>query len=195
MILKQFRFRPAGGTYGSLLMKRLFSAACLTALIAAVGWSQEQPQSATKEELKNLHQAIVDRAYITTLDSALLDLSGSLIANNGLGIDVARPDAALRAQLGLGEDAGLVVIAAPEESPGAKAGLKVHDVLIQFDAEKLGDAQRLAEWLGAADGKTVKLRVLRSGKPLEIQVTPKKPDSNKALWLDYVLASSESYRI
>src|SRR5687767_6707728 len=52
---------------------------------------------------------------------AYVDVSRSLMAANGLGIDVASAEPALRAQLGLPENIGLVVTAAPDESNGAKA--------------------------------------------------------------------------
>ena len=52
---------------------------------------------------------------------------------------------------------------APEESLGAKAGLRVHDVVVQFGDQKLGAVEKLKEWLGAADGKVVTLKVLRGG--------------------------------
>jgi len=112
---------------------------------------------------------------------------------------VATPDAALRAQLGLEANSGLIVTAVPDESLGAKAGLKVHDVLVQAGDQKLGDAQSLAQWLGAVEGKSVKLKLLRAGKPLEMQVTPKQPEAGKVRLgvavKDLLLASSESYRI
>jgi len=171
-------------------------AACLACHSPA--WCQEEQP--TKAELQALEKAINDEAHVkATWENALIDLSASLIADNGLGIDVALADPALRAQLGLEDNIGLVVTAAPEESLGAKAGLRVHDVLVQFDKQKLGDAQRLADWLRASDGKSVKLRLLRGGKPLELQVVPKKPDAPN-VWLqlaakDYLVASSDGYRL
>jgi membrane-associated protease RseP (regulator of RpoE activity) len=176
-------------------MKRNFTwLAVALSLACSLAWCQEP----TKEELKGLERAIQESAATTTLyEHALFDLSSALIADNGLGIDVAVPEAALRAQLGLDENSGLVVIGAPEESLGAKAGLKVHDVLVQLDDQKLGAVERLKEWLGAADGKAIKLKVLRAGKPVEVQVTPKKPDSGRVrLRLgakDVVLADTERF--
>jgi len=166
----------------------------------SLAWCQDERQSPTKAELQALQKAINDEARVkTTWENALLDLSGSLIADNGLGIDVQAADAALRAQLGLEKNSGLIVVAVPDESLGAKAGLKVHDVLVQFGDQKLDQAQKLAEWLNASDGKSVKLRLLRAGKPVEIQVTPKQPESAQVRlrWAaeNLLLAHSESYRL
>jgi membrane-associated protease RseP (regulator of RpoE activity) len=106
---------------------------------------------------------------------AYADLMPTLVADNPLGIDVTSPDAALRAQLGLGEDEGLVVTNVPAESVGAKAGLKVHDVIVGLDAHKVGNIGKLAEWLGAAEGKSVTLKVRRAGKPIELTAELNKP--------------------
>ena len=82
-------------------------------------------------------------------------VAASLVATNGLGIDVAAPEAVLRAQLGLEENVGLVVTAVPEESLGGKAGLKPHDVIVQLNDQKIGDAAKLAELLDAARGQAI----------------------------------------
>jgi membrane-associated protease RseP (regulator of RpoE activity) len=100
----------------------------------------------------------------------IADLDAALVSANGLGVDLAAPAAALRAQLGLDEGAGLIVTAAPPESTGAKAGLAVHDVIVELGDQKVGDAAKLKDTLVAAAGKSVKLGVLRAGKSLAIDV-------------------------
>src|SRR5687768_3088811 len=70
-----------------------------------------------------------DTNYFLTL----FDVSNSLVAANGLGIDVAAPDAALQAQLGLVPGQGMLVTSVPEESMAAKAGLKAHDIITQVN--------------------------------------------------------------
>lgn len=207
-------------------MKRTFWIAALAALLAAPAWCQEptKPEPAKTEQPKTeqppptadakrlaeherVHtQALLGRdpafffgAADGAVSEALFDLSSSLIADNALGIDVAQPEAALRAQLGLDLGAGLVIIAAPDESLGAKAGLKVHDVLVQLNDEKVGTTDKLKQWLGENSGKSVRLKLLRAGKPQEVQVTPKKPESAKVhlRWAakDLLLATEERYRI
>jgi len=189
-------------------MIRTFSlVACLLSACAAVAWSQ-QPRPTQPVEAKaasELSAQLVADDLARYVDYALIDMSKSLIADNGLGIDVAPPEAALRAQLGLDEGAGLVVTSAPEESLGAKAGLRVHDVILKFGDQQSGEIEKLKEWLGAADGKVVTLKVLRGGKPLEIQVMPKKPESARVRvrkltdlaegWKHLAVASQERYRI
>lgn len=120
----------------------------------------------------------------------LVDLSSTLVDGNGLGIDVSAPDATLRAQLGLEPETGLVIKSAPEESRGAKAGLKVHDIIVECNGQKIGDTEKLRDLLEAADGQSVKLRVLRQGKSLDLQATPKNPLVGRLaanrLWKDYL---------
>jgi C-terminal processing protease CtpA/Prc len=108
-------------------------------------------------------------------DARFIDFGFNFVAGNGLGIDVTVPDAALRAQLDLEENCGLVITAAPEDSLGAKAGLKVHDIIIELNDQKVGETGKLSELLDATDGKSVRLRVLRQGKSLDVEATPKKP--------------------
>ena len=134
---------------------------------------------------------------------AVLDVSSSLIAANGLGIDVAAAEPALRAQLGLPENAGLVVTAAPDESIGAKAGIKVHDVVAELGGQAVGDAAKAVELIDASADKPIKLRILRGGKMIDIEATPKKPEIAKVRWSNLVnqnlahdvLAYAETYRI
>jgi hypothetical protein len=171
---------------------------------------------ALSEEPPNADSPAVQQGQIlATLDNAnrvadlanaqvtLLDFSNSLVAANGLGIDVASPEGALRAQLALDEGAGLVVTAVPDQSGGAKAGIKVHDLLVQLGDQKVGDVAKLNELLDAADGKPVKLRILRGGKSIEIEATPKKPELallklanfNRVWTAENLLAHQEHYRI
>ncbi len=102
-------------------------------------------------------------------------LAKSLISSNDLGIDVAEVQPALRAQLNLAEGSGLAVTAVPADGPGAKAGIKPHDVLLQVGGTPVGNTEQLAEALKIAAGKPVKIEILRQGKTLTVEATPKSP--------------------
>ena len=106
----------------------------------------------------------------------VFNMSDSLVAANGLGIDVVVPEPALRAQLGLEEGKGLVVTAVPDESCGKKAGLQVHDIVLQVYGHDTGDLKTLGEMLDAVNGQPVKVKVLRAGKTIELDATPQKPE-------------------
>jgi C-terminal processing protease CtpA/Prc len=175
--------------------------ASLALLSAAVLGDEPQKENAAAQEkavddlaaarLRLTQQ--IDQSAWQNLATFEVDLDQLLVSGNGLGIEVAAPEATLRAQLGLEEEAGLVVTSAPDESQGAKAGLKVHDVIVELGGQKVGKAEKLSELLDGANGKQVKLRVLRSGKVVEVQATPKKPELARLWWsnLDRVHADTD----
>ena len=169
-------------------------------LLAFSAASSDEPADAPAANVK---EKTAER-YIQTLSDYLtvMDVSESLVAANGLGIDVAVPEAALRSQLGLAEGKGLVVTAVPEETIGKRAGLQVHDVVLQVYGHDVGDLKTLGEMLDAVDGQPVKVKILRGGKMIELDATPKKPEVAKVRFREAVdqalsveLVSEESYRI
>jgi len=66
---------------------------------------------------------------------------------------------------------GAVVTQVEADSPGAKAGLKVGDVITQVDGHEVSDAGQLQVEVGEKDpGTTVHLQVMRDGKSLAVPV-------------------------
>src|SRR4029077_2028837 len=66
---------------------------------------------------------------------------------------------------------GAVVTQVEADSPGAKAGLKVGDVITQVDGHEVSDAGQLQVEVGEKDpGTTVHLQVMRDGKSLAVRV-------------------------
>jgi serine protease Do len=67
---------------------------------------------------------------------------------------------------------GAVVSQVESDSPGAKAGLKVGDVITELDGQKITDASDLQVQVGEKHpGTTIKLGLLRDGKSMTIPVT------------------------
>ena len=67
---------------------------------------------------------------------------------------------------------GAVVTQVESDSPGAKAGLKVGDVVTQLDGHEVSDASELQVEVGQkSPGTTVHLQVMRDGKSVAIPVT------------------------
>ena len=67
---------------------------------------------------------------------------------------------------------GAVISEVQPDSPGAKAGLKVGDVIVGLDGQKVSDAGQLqAEVSSKHPGTKVTLDVLRDGKNLSVPVT------------------------
>src|SRR5579862_5178000 len=67
---------------------------------------------------------------------------------------------------------GAVVSQVESDSPGAKGGLKVGDVITQLDGHEVSDAGALQVAVGEKDpGNTIHLQVMRDGKAVTIPVT------------------------
>lgn len=97
-----------------------------------------------------------------------------------IGVNCRPVSDALRAQLGLDPDVGLVVINVSGDSPAEAAGLEKHDVLMFADDTQLAQQSDLVEVVQRAgkENAQVSLTVIRAGKETGIDVTPvKRPDS------------------
>ncbi len=67
---------------------------------------------------------------------------------------------------------GGVVTQVEPDSPGAKAGLQIGDVITEIDGQKVSDAGELQVLVGQKKpGSTISLRVLRDGKTISVPVT------------------------
>jgi serine protease Do len=67
---------------------------------------------------------------------------------------------------------GAVVSQVESDSPGAKAGLKVGDVITQIDDKEVSDAGELQVLVGQQNpGTTIHLQVMRDGKSVAVPVT------------------------
>jgi hypothetical protein len=94
-----------------------------------------------------------------------------------IGLACAAAGEALRAQLGLEEKQGLVVENVVPESPAAKAGVEVNDVLVSAGDQLLLKVQDLMGAVDRAKENTLTLEFYRAGKRKKIDVTPaKRPD-------------------
>jgi len=87
----------------------------------------------------------------------------------GIGISDVTPDQAKFFKVK--EATGAVVTQVESGTPGAKAGLKVGDVITKLDGEKLNDAGQLQVMVQQREpGTTVELNVVRDGKPMKVSV-------------------------
>ena len=72
----------------------------------------------------------------------------------------------------LTDASGALVSQVDENSPGSKAGLKVGDVITEFNGEKINDAGQLQVEVGQKrPGTLVKLGLVRDGKTMTVPVT------------------------
>ena len=80
----------------------------------------------------------------------------------------------LAAQLGLGENIGLVVLKVTPDSPAAAAGLQPNDILMYAGQTALGNTEHLVKVVqkAGADNAAVSFSVIRRTKEINIDVTP-----------------------
>ncbi|HWB00857.1 MAG TPA: PDZ domain-containing protein [Pirellulales bacterium] len=89
-----------------------------------------------------------------------------------IGVECDRVDDALRAQLNLAPDMGLLVLEVIPEGPAGKAGVVRHDILLTANGKKLGEVRDLVATVASFDGKPLRVELLRGGKPQVVDMTP-----------------------
>lgn len=96
-------------------------------------------------------------------------LAGGSVRRGTFGVDTQTVDARLARGLGLGEARGAVVTRVYPDSPAAKAGLRVSDVIVAANGERIDSAESLRNFQGlqALDSR-VRLDVVRDGKPMAL---------------------------
>jgi hypothetical protein len=89
-----------------------------------------------------------------------------------VGIAVTHADELLRAHVVLPAGAGLVATQVVAHSPAEKAGVKVHDILLEMNGKPLDSPETLVTQVQATGNKATALKLLREGKPLTVTITP-----------------------
>lgn len=89
-----------------------------------------------------------------------------------IGVSAAPIEETLQVHLGLPKNQGLIAKEIIAESPAEKCGIKAHDVLIELNGVSLDQADTLQKAVQESHGQPVKFKLIRAGKPLNIQVTP-----------------------
>jgi len=88
-----------------------------------------------------------------------------------LGIALGGLDDALRSQLALPAGQGVIITNVVKNSPAEEAGIKAHDIVLEFDGKSVDTPDKLAAQVQAGEGKPTTIKLLRAGKPLNIAVT------------------------
>ncbi len=99
-----------------------------------------------------------------------LKTSGKVIRGY-IGVNFDKLNPKLAKSLGLASDKGVIVTNVQKDSPADKAGLKVEDVIVQFDGKPVNTDTDLPKVVAAAPiGKQVKMVVFRKAKRLELSI-------------------------
>ena len=88
-----------------------------------------------------------------------------------LGVDIRDIDTVRAAQLKLKEPRGAEIITVDHDAPAAKAGLRVHDVVLEMNNQPIeGEAQLRRMLREAPAGRTVAFVISRDGQQLNVSV-------------------------
>ena len=88
-------------------------------------------------------------------------------------MSVSPIEPALRSQLKIPENEGLLATDVFKDSPAAKAEVKVHDILMKLAGKSLDSQEKLIELVQANGGKTIAIELIREGKTQATEVTPR----------------------
>lgn len=105
-----------------------------------------------------------------------------------LGVKIQAVTDDIAESLGLGKAKGAIVGSVTPGGPAAKANIQPEDIIVEFDGKEVNEKQRLSRLVGETQvGKTVKVKVLRKGKEMSLDVTlgefetaPDRPTSAQA---------------
>jgi serine protease Do len=99
-----------------------------------------------------------------------------------LGVQIQPVTAGIADSLGLKKTGGAIVDSAQADSPAAKAGVQVGDVITAVNGTDVKDARDLARMIGTmAPDSTVKLDILHQGQAKKVSVTlAKMPNEQQA---------------
>ncbi|MCW5962908.1 MAG: PDZ domain-containing protein [Bryobacterales bacterium] len=143
--------------------RRLGLSAALAVCLCS-GVTQAQELQPTPEPIP---EVLVGRLWLQDETLSMPSMgSGSF-----LGIGVADVTAEMAERLKMGEPRGVVVTAVSEGSPAEKAGIRVKDVLLSYNGSSLEGRQQLTRMVSETPaGRTVRLRVLRDGNPVDLSI-------------------------
>ncbi len=91
-----------------------------------------------------------------------------------IGVSVTPVEPALRAQLQIPADQGLMATLVFKDSPAAKAGFKVNDILLTMNGQQLLDQAELGKLVQANGEKPLAVEIVREGSRSKIEVTPER---------------------
>ena len=91
-----------------------------------------------------------------------------------IGVTLSEADETLRTQLQLPAGEGLVVTEVLAGTAAEKAEIKQHDVLVELEERHLANVEQINKQIQEIKARPVKLKLLRCGKSVTVEVTPEK---------------------
>ncbi|WP_347244408.1 PDZ domain-containing protein [Thermogutta sp.] len=89
-----------------------------------------------------------------------------------IGVVVEEVPEALRAHLDLPKEQGLLVTSVAKDSPAEKAGIKLHDILLEASGKPLATPNDLVSVVQEKKDQPIEIKLFRKGKTETVKVTP-----------------------
>ncbi len=96
--------------------------------------------------------------------------SGTATFFNTLGLEMVEADAVLRAQLGLPDDQGLVVVKITGKGLADQAGLKANDVIVKLNDQAVAKVEQARDVFTKIGSGAVGVNLIREGKPRQLSM-------------------------
>ena len=107
------------------------------------------------------------------LASTIVDqlIENGTVRRGYLGVNIQAVDAPLAQAYGLSSAAGVIVTSVTEDGPADSAGLRVGDLVLRFNGDRIDDTRQLSRSVAEAEiGSTAKLNIIREGKRRTLDV-------------------------
>ncbi|MGB2867008.1 MAG: trypsin-like peptidase domain-containing protein [Bacteroidota bacterium] len=102
---------------------------------------------------------------------AELKKKGKVTRDIAVGFEYQEVDARIARYFGLSQVAGIIVSELQSKGPAEKAGLKVGDIIVGVNGEKVvNEEDFLAVVIDASPGDVLKLKIYRERKPLDLEL-------------------------
>jgi serine protease Do len=134
--------------------------------------------------MRQTAKILAKRALLTVVGAALLGGIPALAARRGashaaqgqftpgyLGVYLRGVDAQTAAHLKLKDAKGAEIMGVDRDAPAGKVGLRPHDVIVGINGHPIANEQQVRQILhGIPAGRTIHLRIIRSGKSKSVTV-------------------------
>jgi membrane-associated protease RseP (regulator of RpoE activity) len=125
-----------------------------------------------------------ERRVVVNIQNRMPGGLWSIGANGYLGINMLELTPELRTHFGVAEDTGIMISSVEEDSPAAKAGLQVGDILTSIDGEQVTGSRSVVGMIAPhEEGEVVALGIFRDGGHNDLNVTLEKRERPQ-LWLN-----------
>lgn len=103
-----------------------------------------------------------------------VDFAPQAVSRYWIGVGGESVPAAIRAQVDIADNEGLLLVAVDAEGPAGKAGVQRFDILLKANGEPINSVPPLSDIVGKqGEAKApITLELLRRGKPVVVEVTP-----------------------